>query len=286
MSKSEMQQIAEKLQQADAIIIGASNGLSITEGIHLFADNQAMHDVFGDLQRKYGLQNILQGMMGRWPSPEHQWGFWSRLIAHYCGDYKPTQVMQDLKAVVGDKDYFIVTTNGENHFQMSGFDENKIYEIEGDWLHMTCSKRCHEGIYPSLDIALKMAEHEEGGLVPGDMVPQCPKCGAPMQPHMESDTTFVPNDAQAARFQAFLQKYSGKNIVILELGIGARNQLIKAPLMQLTSQEPHATYLTINLGEVYIREDIKEKSFGLDGYLSDLLSEMRQACEEYKYQKK
>ena len=31
--------IAEKFREADAILIGASNGLSITEGLHLFADN-------------------------------------------------------------------------------------------------------------------------------------------------------------------------------------------------------------------------------------------------------
>ena len=32
--------IAEKFREADAILIGASNGLSITEGLHLFADIQ------------------------------------------------------------------------------------------------------------------------------------------------------------------------------------------------------------------------------------------------------
>ena len=30
--------IAKKFREADAILIGASNGLSITEGLHLFAD--------------------------------------------------------------------------------------------------------------------------------------------------------------------------------------------------------------------------------------------------------
>ena len=32
--------IAEKFREADAILIGASNGLSITEGLHLFPDNE------------------------------------------------------------------------------------------------------------------------------------------------------------------------------------------------------------------------------------------------------
>ena len=37
---------------ADAVLIGASNGLSITEGLHLFADNQVFEELFGDLKRK------------------------------------------------------------------------------------------------------------------------------------------------------------------------------------------------------------------------------------------
>ena len=81
-------EIAEKIRQADAVLIGASNGLSITEGLHLFADNQAFDEVFEDLKRKYGLRCILQGMGAKWPSEEEKWGFWSRLIRHYCGEYR------------------------------------------------------------------------------------------------------------------------------------------------------------------------------------------------------
>ena len=44
--------------------------------------------------------------------------------------------------------------------------------------------------------------------------------------------------------------------------------------MRMTAKEPQATYVTINLGEVYITEDIKDKSYGLDGHLSDHLREI------------
>ena len=39
-------------------------------------------------------------------------------------------------------------------------------------------------------------------------------------------------------------------MVVLELGIGWRNQLIKAPLMRLVSNEPYATYVTTNLAPI------------------------------------
>ena len=141
-------EIAEKIRQADAVLIGVSNGLSITEGLHLFADNQAFDEVFGDLKRKYGLRCILQGMGAKWPSEEEKWGFWSRLIRHYCGEYRETPVMADLKKVIGKKEYFVVTSNGECHFEMCGFAPEKIYEVEGNWLTMQCAARCHEKVYP------------------------------------------------------------------------------------------------------------------------------------------
>ena len=42
--------IAEKFREADAILIGASNGLSITEGLHLFADNAAFDKIVWGFQ--------------------------------------------------------------------------------------------------------------------------------------------------------------------------------------------------------------------------------------------
>lgn len=270
--------IAEKIREADAILIGASNGLSITEGLHLFADNAAFEDLFGDFKRKYGLRCILQGMMAQWPSDEKKWAFWARLIHHYCGQYRPTPVMQDLKAIVGDKDYFVVTSNGECHFELCGFAPDKIFEIEGNWLTMQCARPCHDTRYPSLELAEKLAAAEREDHVPTELLPRCPKCGGPMDIHMGAGQRMIPDTQAQRHYEEFLENYHGKKLVVLELGIGWRNQLIKAPLMRLVDREPNATYVTINLGEVYIADEIKEKSFGLDGRLDELLPALREAC--------
>lgn len=276
----ELKQIADKIKNADALLIGASNGLSITEGLHLFADNQAFEELFGDFKRKYGVRSILHGMSAHWPSEEEKWAFWSRLIHHYCGEYQESQVMKDLKAIIGNKNYFVVTSNGECHFEMSGFDPERIYEVEGNWLTMQCSRACHNTLYPSFDMAEKMAAAEKSGKIPPDMVPHCPKCGASMQIHLEVDRNFIRDNTEQERFQTFLNQYHGKKLVVLELGIGPRNQLIKAPLMRLVDMEPNATYVTINLGELYITDTIKEKSFALDGYLGEILSRLREVCNQ------
>ncbi len=276
--QTDWNQIAERIQSADAVLIGASNGLSITEGLHLFADNAAFENLFGDFKRRYGIRCLLHGMGARWPSEEEKWAFWSRAIQHYCLEYQPTQVMEDLKAIVGDKDYFIVTSNGECHFEACGFAPEKIYEIEGTWLNMQYVRPCHEILYPVSDAVRKMAAAEQNGRVPSELVPRCPRCGGPMAVHIAAGNGFLEDTAAQERYSAFLERYHGKHLVVLELGIGWRNQLIKAPLMRLVAREPHAVYVTVNLGEVYITEDIQDKSFGIDGPLSDVLASLRKAC--------
>lgn len=82
------------------------------------------------------------------------------------------------------------------------------------------------------------------------------------------------------RFQNFVQKYHGKKLVVLELGIGWRNQLIKAPLMNLVKKEPYAVYITINKGEIYIPDEIVAKSYGLDGDMTEILERLKEASEE------
>ena len=41
--------------------------------------------------------------------------------------------------------------------------------------------------------------------------------------------------------------------------------------MRLTAREPRAFYVTVNRGEIYIPQEIMEKSTGLDGDLSEIL---------------
>lgn len=275
----ELKQIAEKIKEADAVLIGASNGLSITEGLHLFAADEAFQNLFGDLKIKYGLRCILHGMGAQWPTEEEKWGFWSRLVHHYCSGYTATPVMQDLKTIVGEKDYFIVTSNGECHFEMSGFSPEKIYEVEGNWLTMQCAKPCHNKIYPAFDQLEEMAAAEQGGKVPSHLLPRCPMCGGSMEIHMAGGLWFLEDSDAKQNFHKFLETYHNKKVVVLELGIGPRNQLIKAPLMRLVAQEPEYTYVTINLGELFIPAQIQSKSFGLDGYLEPILSQLKEVCQ-------
>lgn len=119
--------------------------------------------------------------------------------------------MKDLKAIVGVKNYFIVTSNGEQHFELCGFEPRKIYEIKGNWLTMQCACPCHITRYSSLEAVEKLVAAVRDGRVPTELVPRCPRCGGPMAIHMAVGQSVFPDIDAQRRFQKFLNRYHGKN---------------------------------------------------------------------------
>ena len=221
---TQIEKTRHTLRQADAILIGASNGLSIAEGYNIFADNDMFRSLFDDFRQKFGIRNVLEGCFFDYPSSSDRKAFISRLVEHWVEKYKPTQVMTDLRTIVGEKPYFILTTNADTHLELSGFNPADVWEIEGTFVQ----------------------------LLDG-----------------------VPPENKQWRVNDFLKQYSGKRLVLLELGIGSRNRIIKQPMMQLAVQETNATYITLNLhNEIYIPEEIAHKSIALPGDIAITLNEL------------
>ena len=223
---TEIQQAAQAIKDADALLIGASNGLSIAEGYHIFANNEMFRRQFGDFQQKYGIRSVIEGCFYHYPNEKDRQEFLHRLVQYWVTDYRPSQVMKDLLAVVSDKDYFILTSNADTHLELSGFAPGKVFEVEGAFEDMLHNR--------------------------------------PMQD-------------KSQEVNAFLNRYHGKRLVILELGIGSRNRLIKLPLMQLAAREPQATYITLNLAqELYIPNELTHKSIGLAGDIAVTLQKLKE----------
>ncbi|UOY90000.1 Sir2 family NAD-dependent protein deacetylase [Bacillus glycinifermentans] len=272
--------VLTKIQEADSIVIGASNGLSISEGIHIFADDSSFQENFGDFRKKYGFRSIIQGCFYPYPSREEKWTFFSRMYEYFLINKEASPVMKNLYELVRDKDYFVVTSNIDAHFSLAGFPKERLFEIEGNCQNLQCSQGCHNRIYPGDEILSKMAENQENGKIPPSLIPKCPECGGPMQVHIEIDRNFLRDQSWQTSYQAyqdFIEKARGKKFVLLELGVGAKNQMIKAPFMNLANLEEYATYITFNKGgELYIPDVIAAKSIGIDGDIAEALQQLVQ----------
>ena len=220
--ETSIEKAKKAIQEADAIIVGASNGLSISEGYNIFADNEMFRQQFGDFREKFGLRNVLDGIFSENMDSGSRQEFLKRLVKLWIEDYEPSETMKNLYSLVKYKPYFVLTTNADEHLEKAGFDAEKVWEIEGTF-----------------------------------------------RTTLMNELPINRNEA----FNYFLSEFNGKKIVILELGIGSRNRIIKLPLMQLVYRQPKATYITLNLPhEIYIPEEITDKSIALPGDISETLS--------------
>ena len=69
------------ISEADALLIGVSNGLSISEGYHIFADNEMFRNQLGDFRTMCGIQNVIEGCFFRYPDIEHKNELFRRLVS-------------------------------------------------------------------------------------------------------------------------------------------------------------------------------------------------------------
>lgn len=120
------------IDNADAILISASNGLSISEGYNIFAEDEAFKNHFARFTKLYGIHNILQGALGKLPEDAHN-EFIMELQKYLVEEYTPTKAFASLKKLIGNHDYFILTSNADTHFQLNDFAADKIWEIEGNF---------------------------------------------------------------------------------------------------------------------------------------------------------
>ena len=130
--ENRIQELKERIRQADAVMIGAGAGLSTAAGF-VYA-GERFDRYFGDFARKYGFRDMYSGGFCVLESPpEEMWAYWSRYI--WINRYAPipNDTYDRLYALVKDKDYFVITTNVDHCFQRSGFDKKRLFYTQGDY---------------------------------------------------------------------------------------------------------------------------------------------------------
>ncbi len=278
-------------EQADAVVIGAGAGLSTSAGFTY--SGERFRRYFSDFSAKYGFEDMYYGGFYPYRTLEEYWAYWSRYIwiNRYMSAPKP--VYDDLLELVGDKEYFVLTTNVDHCFQKAGFDKQRLFYTQGDYGLWQCSKPCHKETYDNRDIVMQMLQSQgfsidengelcsDGGVsmsISPELVPVCPKCGRPMTMNLRADGTFVEDSGwheAAARYSDFLKKHRKGRVVYLELGVGSNTPvIIKYPFWKMTAANREAVYACINYGEAGALADIAKRSICIDADIGEVLSHM------------
>lgn len=123
-----------------------------------------------------------------------------------------------------------------------------------------------------------MTAEQRGMRVPSELLPRCPVCGRPMTVNLRSDDRFVEDEgwhATAARYKAFLEKFSGRAVLFLELGVGGNTPaVIKFPFWRMAAANPRATYACINLEDAWCPPQLESRAVLLEGDIGEVLDRL------------
>ncbi len=282
--------LKEKINEADAIIVGAGAGLSTAAGF--IYSGERFEKYFFDFIQKYHMKDMYSGGFFPFESDEEFWAYWSRYI--YINRYMdaPLPTYNDLFEIIKGKDYFVITTNVDHCFQKAGFDKKRLFYTQGDYGLFQCSKPCHKKTYDNKEIIEKMLI-SQGFIINEDktlsfnnndikmyidkeLLPVCPICGEQMTMNLRSDDTFVEDEGwhkAANNYIQFLNRHSELKTVFLELGVGYNTPvIIKYPFINMTNKWPKATYICINPNEKYAPEGIEDKSIIINDDIKDVFN--------------
>ncbi len=205
------------------------------------------------------------------------WAWQARFACREWLDYEPGAVMRPLHALVGDTDCFVITCNIDARFTRAGFDEFHVLETEGSVAKMTCSARCCDERHRTDEVVRALDASIVGGQVDQSLIPACPHCGAPLMCAIDERRLQQPDFqliAQLDALEEFAQRHAGGNIVVLELGVGMRNGVVKRMLSHLVSGEPNLTYAVFNYNQVVFPHGLEQCCIGIDGDLAVAFAEL------------
>ncbi len=250
MIDAKIEQAAQIIAQADALLIGAGAGMGVDSGLPDFRGPQGFWSAYPPYQ-KLGL-DFVSLANPRWfaEDPELAWGFYG----HRMGLYRRTNPHEGFAILrrwasrlsLGG---FVFTSNVDGHFQRAGFSPERIVEVHGSFAGMQCTRDCGIGIFQGDEIKVEIEPTTMKGIRP---LPVCPDCGALARPNilMFNDWGWdsARADVQHQNMAEWLESVSGARLAVVECGAGQA-----VPTVRITCERVArlcgGTLIRINLRE-------------------------------------
>lgn len=256
------------IQAAECVIVGGGSGLSSAAGLTYSGERFTAN--FGDFIKRYDLTDMYSAAFYPFKTQEEKWAYWSRHILLNRWQPPALPLYQTLFELVGDKDYFVITTNMDAQFYKAGFAQDRVFAVQGDYGKLQCAKGCQDTLYDSQNLVRRMVSEQKDCRVPSALVPKCPVCGGEMEVNIRKDLYFVQDKtwyAAKKRYEDFYDRACGKNTVLLELGVGYNTPtIIRFPFERMVYENKGVFLVRMNTQypEAIPENAAKTLSFGED----------------------
>jgi hypothetical protein len=158
--------------------------------------------------------------------PEYLWGFRAVHTNDIRFSPEPSPLYERLRGIVGDHDYFVMTSNVDQIFSRNGFDPDRLYTPQGDYGLYQCLTPCTREVWPSEPIiraALDTYDPTTGKVSP-EAIPSCPNCGGPVFLNVYAGTWYINDHFRPGldRLNDWLAETRGHGdtLAIVEIGAG------------------------------------------------------------------
>ena len=218
--EQQINQAAEWIKEADALLIGAGAGMGVDSGLPDFRGNEGFWKAYPALKDQNHSFSDMANPMWFELNPRKAWGFYG----HRLNLYRSTQPHEGFNILKSWADTrpngsMIFTSNVDGQFQKAGFREQDILECHGSIHHLQCSKNCSYDIWPADDLELEI---DTTTLTLTNSMPRCPDCGEVARPNilMFNDGYWNPDrtDDQRDLFNQWASQ--AENILAIEIGAG------------------------------------------------------------------
>ena len=275
---SRILQAKQAIKQADYIIIGAGSGLSTAAGL-LYSGEKFEKD-FREFIEKYHFDNLYSASFYEFKTQEEKWAFFAKMIKLNRYNEKPLKLYQELYEIVKNKEYFVLSTNVDGQFYNSGFDKDKIFEVQGDYSYLQCENACHNKLYNNKELVEKWLRNTKNCEIPSNLIMKCPVCGGNMDMNLRKDTNFVQDEnwyRQSEKYEDFLSRSKGKNVVLLEIGVGFNTPgIIRFPFERMTAISEKTTLIRINKDYPNPMLEIKNKTISFDEDTNKIIEDLKE----------
>ena len=208
-----VERVSAALAGAEAVLIGGGAGLSAASGIDY--SGAAFRRAFADFIARYGFSDLYSSGFYHFPTEAARWAYWARHVDYAAVKPPAMPLYVQLLELVGDKEYFVITTNVDAQFEKAGFAPERLFVVQGDYREMQCATACHRKVYSNLEAVKRILATTKDMTIPESSVPRCPVCGGRMEMHLRIDEHFIEDEKwhkAAHRYEEFLSRHAREKI--------------------------------------------------------------------------
>jgi len=269
-----LEAIREKISKADMILLGIGEELQInTETI---LEKSPVYQSFADEMETFGKEerDFIKNSLYICEAQKRSSGLLMEKL----------EIYDRLHRLIGDKNYFVVTTCMDDVIYFSGFDSGRVVSPCGTRKQMKCQNGCQteafgtKEIFEELNCSL-LQIYENGGKCREirKRIPRCRECGAYMEMNFVGTAGYSEKSYEKAwkRYLLWLQGTLNKNVCILELGAGfTYPTVIRWPFEKAAMLNQKACFVRVNKKLPQVAKEIKEKSFSVQMDSNDFIAEI------------